>query len=396
MNALFRTCSVPHATQDRFFLQPESAEPSAAAAAAAASAGSASAGRAVSRKADVELLIHQHGGECVQNPREDTDYVLAAKDHRHVKVNNMIAGGEGERDLLDVCWLSRCVAEAERDPSAASPPEPQAPDFVHVSPATRSEQRAVVDEFGDYFEEDCTAGGLRRAFLEVEQQTQAREAAAVKLEVKRERGAKREPGGCGGAGGGGGGGGAAGGGGRGHIPGHALGWHWQRSGEQDDMLLEEQEAMDTPFTFFSRVVAWVPRPGELGGRHAAAAAVAHKFTVLDAAADKLRLHGAVVVAALSPAVTHIVMSQAAVNDDDGQLRTLRAQLRVRREEWQQAACARTARAVKTEGAAAGSGGGRADAAYLDPNIVDLTWVNSSVEKKEVVLLGASSRAHAIR
>jgi hypothetical protein len=62
----------------------------------------------VKSKKDLETLLIQNGGVCVQSPGDTTEIVIAAK--KVIKVNNLIR--QGIFDIVHYRWILECIQES--------------------------------------------------------------------------------------------------------------------------------------------------------------------------------------------------------------------------------------------------------------------------------------------
>eukprot|EP00743_Colponemidia_sp_Colp-15_P010678 GILK01011788.1.p1 GENE.GILK01011788.1~~GILK01011788.1.p1 ORF type:complete len:977 (-),score=171.66 GILK01011788.1:53-2941(-) len=114
-------------------------------------------------KQELETLIVQYGGSKVQNVREATTHILAAR--LDMKVRNQIQ--VGERDILHYQWLLECIAQKQ-----VVPLEPKY--MIHATRATKDKFSRELDRYGDHYTRQLTLNGLQDLLKEVGKQEQQR------------------------------------------------------------------------------------------------------------------------------------------------------------------------------------------------------------------------------
>jgi hypothetical protein len=117
-------------------------------------------------KLDIEIMIKKYGGKSVQNPSDNTNYIVVGDETLRVK--NFIASSKmGNRfetkDVLHLSWLKSCF-------DANRLIVPTARDMLFVGKITEAKTRASNDSFGDSFFEDATEPSLKESFQSVGEQ----------------------------------------------------------------------------------------------------------------------------------------------------------------------------------------------------------------------------------
>ncbi|KAJ0395569.1 hypothetical protein ATCC90586_002928 [Pythium insidiosum] len=203
----------------------------------------------------VEKLLHSYGATIVQNPiHESTNYIVAASDSGF-KVANLKK--QGKFNIVHLRWVLCSIRETRMLSLKAR-------DFVFTTEGTRALLAKEYDRFGDHFTEDVQPEELRTIFREVRRLDDS---------AFQER----------------------------QTP-------WQ--GHLQQLLGEEQGAMECEFTSLSHCVVFVDRLHFVHGDTEQLPENDERdpFGSLKVLEQNLRLLGARVSRAIDSSVTHVVIS----------------------------------------------------------------------------------------
>eukprot|EP00761_Pharyngomonas_kirbyi_P003988 gb/GECH01003992.1/.p1 GENE.gb/GECH01003992.1/~~gb/GECH01003992.1/.p1 ORF type:complete len:842 (+),score=118.32 gb/GECH01003992.1/:1-2526(+) len=108
-------------------------------------------------KGDLERMVVRLGGEKVQNPSRRTDYVLATRADRGVRLETWKEGGrEGACSgvVVHLSWLLECVRTGTRIPLASR-------HLLHVPDHPHAQLNIVRDQYGDLYHTDVDPQSLK-------------------------------------------------------------------------------------------------------------------------------------------------------------------------------------------------------------------------------------------
>lgn len=114
--------------------------------------------RDVSKK-QLEIKIHENGGNIVQNPVQGV-FCVVAGDRNNVRVRNV--SFQGKYDLVTVEWLLKCIESCDLVPWTPN-------DLISMSPDTSKQIALLYDSYGDSFTQPSTLDSLENCLKNVQE-----------------------------------------------------------------------------------------------------------------------------------------------------------------------------------------------------------------------------------